>query len=134
MKIEIGYKHTYPFTISQEQVKSFAENSGDTNPLHIDEEFAKTTIFKKRIIPGFLAGSVFSKIFGTIFPGIGTIYLKQDMKFLKPMFPGVNYQSICEVISFDEQKKRIVVKTSIVDLENNVYIVGEAVLQNSNLE
>jgi 3-hydroxybutyryl-CoA dehydratase len=132
MKIENGYKFSYPFTLSQEQVLIFAGLTGDTNPLHSDENYAKTTIYGQRIIPGFLGGSVFSKVFGTIFPGEGTIYLKQDMKFLKPMFPGINYQAIFEIISNDPIKKRINVKTSIADTEDNIYITGEAILQNSN--
>lgn len=106
MKIEIGHKFNYPFNFSQEQVQIFADLTGDTNPLHSEEEFAKNTIYGRRIIPGFLGGSVFSKVFGTIYPGIGTIYLKQDMKFLKPMFPGVDYNSTYEILSFDETKKK----------------------------
>jgi len=57
------------FSYSQEQVNKFAEVTGDNNPLHLDEEYAATTMFKRPIMHGFLGGSVFSKIFGTLFPG-----------------------------------------------------------------
>lgn len=132
MKIKNGYKFSYPFSLSQEQILIFAELTGDTNPLHSDENYAKTTIFGQRIIPGFLGGSIFSKVFGSVFPGEGTIYLKQDMKFLKPMYPGINYIAQFEITSSDPVKKRINVLTCIADNDKNIYISGEAVLQNSN--
>jgi 3-hydroxybutyryl-CoA dehydratase len=130
MKVELGYILKYPFIISQEQVRVFAELTGDTNPLHLDEQYAKSSIYGQRIIPGFLGGSIFSKVFGAVFPGEGTIYLKQDMKFYKPMIPAVNYFAVFEVVLIDEVKKRITFKTSIVDEKNTSYIIGEAVLQN----
>lgn len=130
MKVELGYVFKYPFVISQEQVKVFAELTGDTNPLHLNENYAKNSIYGQRIIPGFLGASVFSKVFGAIFPGEGTIYLKQDMKFYKPMIPFINYYAVFEIIAIDEVKKRITFKTSIVDEEDVNYIIGEAVLQN----
>jgi acyl dehydratase len=134
MKIEIGYVYTHEFIITQEQVLVFAELTGDTNPLHISEEYAKKSIYGQRIIPGFLGGSIFSKVFGTIFPGEGTIYLKQDMKFYKAMIPVVTYFAVFEVTAVDELKKRVTVKTSIIDGSKNNYIIGEAILQNSTQE
>jgi 3-hydroxybutyryl-CoA dehydratase len=131
MKIETGYVYTHEFTITQEQVGIFANLTGDTNPLHISEEYAKKSIYGQRIIPGFLGGSIFSKVFGTIFPGEGTIYLKQDMKFYKAMIPEIKYFAMFEVIAVDELKKRITVKTSIIDDSKTNYIIGEAILQNS---
>lgn len=134
IKINIGHTFNFPFSFSQEQVSTFAALTGDTNPLHSNETFAKSTIYGRTILPGFLGGSIFSKVFGTIYPGTGTIYLKQDMKFLKPLYPNEPYVSVYEILSFDPIKKRIVVKTSIVDKENTICLIGEAILQNNNME
>ena len=65
------------------------------------KEYAKKTPFKTPIVHGFLAGSVFSKVFGTIYPGEGTIYLKQEMFFLKPMFTDQPYKAVFEIINTD---------------------------------
>jgi 3-hydroxybutyryl-CoA dehydratase len=114
-------------------VIKFAEASGDFNPIHLDEEFAKNSIFRKTIIHGFLGGSVFSKVFGTIFPGNGTIYLKQDLSFYKPMFTNQNYKATFEIIDSDVSKNRAVVKTIILDDLNEIVIKGEALIKHSSI-
>jgi len=125
------YKHDFSFT--QRDVEKFAEASGDFNPIHLDDKYAKKSIFKRRILHGFLGGSVFSKVFGTLFPGNGTIYLKQNMTFYKPMFSDVNYSAIFEVIQVMNDKKRALVKTEIQDEEGQVVISGEALIQHDSI-
>ena len=107
------YQLTYAFEFSQAEVASFAELSGDNNPIHIDEAYARETVFKRPIVHGFLVGSVFSRIFGTQYPGIGTIYLSQSMKFLAPVFAGKRYQAKITVKEVNLQKNRAVVSTEI---------------------
>lgn len=131
--IKAGSKFKYEFVFNQNDVINFANASGDDNPIHLDDHYAKTTIFKKRIIHGFLGGSVFSKVFGTIFPGKGTIYLKQDMCFYKPMFVETKYVAkflVTEVIS---EKNRAIVKTEIFDLNDELIIGGEALIKHPNI-
>ena len=82
----IKQEFNYPFSFTQEQVLKFAESTGDNNPIHLDDEFAAKSIIEQKIVHGFLSGSVFSKIFGTIYPGVGTLYLKQSMVFISPMY------------------------------------------------
>ncbi|GAB4183417.1 MAG: MaoC family dehydratase [Thermoflexibacter sp.] len=106
-------KHTFSF--SQEQVNLFMQVSGDDNPLHWDEDFAAKTTFKKPIIHGFLGGSIFSKILGTIFPGAGSIYLSQEMKFLRPMFVDTVYEAIIIVKEIDTQKHKGILQTQVID-------------------
>lgn len=77
--IELGSVHSKEFSFSQDQVDAFAKITGEDNPIHINDEYAKQSIFKRRIMHGFLTGSIFSKVFGTLFPGEGTVYLKQNM-------------------------------------------------------
>jgi 3-hydroxybutyryl-CoA dehydratase len=71
--------------ITDEDVKAFAGLSGDVNPVHLDDEFASGTIFKKRIAHGFLTGALFSTVLGTKLPGPGCIYLSQGLKFRAPV-------------------------------------------------
>lgn len=132
-KITVGSIFEYEFSFTQEDVINFATASGDFNPIHLDEEYAKNSIFKTTIIHGFLGGSVFSKVFGTIFPGNGTIYLKQDLSFFKPMFTNKNYISKFKVVETDPTKNRAVVKTSILDENNEIVIKGEALIKHSSI-
>jgi 3-hydroxybutyryl-CoA dehydratase len=132
-RIYIGSVFEYSFSFNQSDVIKFAEASGDFNPIHLDDEFAKNSIFKKKIIHGFLGGSVFSKVFGTIFPGSGTIYLKQDLSFYKPMFTNQNYKASFEVINTDVLKNRAVIKTKILDDLNELVINGEALIKHPKI-
>ena len=118
------------FSFSQDEVEKFARLTGDTNPIHLDQEYAAKTFFKKRILHGFLGASVFSRIFGTLYPGEGTVYLKQELKFLAPMFVDTQYKAIVELIEVIAEKKRARLKTHITDKDNNVIISGEALVQN----
>lgn len=118
------------FSFLQEDVISFAKVSGDNNPIHLDEKYASETPFKKRIIHGFLGASVFSRIFGTLYPGEGTIYLKQDLTFLAPMFVEETYTAVVEIIEIFSVKARAKVKTQILNKEGKIVIDGEALIQN----
>ena len=132
-RIVVGYRFEYDFTFTQEDVIKFSDASGDNNPIHLDDEYAKNTIFKSTIIHGFLGGSVFSKVFGTIFPGNGTIYLKQNLIFLNPMFTLIEYRATFEVINIDTIKNRAEVKTIIIDNENQIIIEGEALIKHPSI-
>lgn len=128
-KIKVGDIYTHDFQFSQAEVEQFAEVTGDKNPLHIDADFASKTIFKQPIMHGFLGGSVFSKIFGTLFPGTGTVYMSQTMQFMRPMFAGVSYRCEVKVTEVNEGKHRGKLATCIIDAENGkVCVRGEAEL------
>ena len=90
--IKTGDKYRHEVTYTQEGVIAFAEITGDKNPIHLDPEFAAKTPFGRPIVHGFLSASVFSKVFGMLFPGQGTIYLSQEMSFRAPVFAGEKYQ------------------------------------------
>ena len=91
-KIEIGKVIEYKKTFTEDDVLDFAKISGDNNPIHLDKKYASESIFGQRVVHGILVTSMFSKIFGTIYPGIGGIYLSQFVKYLKPVF--INEQII----------------------------------------
>ena len=132
MKIQEGQVYEEEFSFSQEEVDQFAKVSGDDNPIHIDAEYAANTSFKKPIMHGFLAGSVFSRLIGTKFPGEGTVYLKQSMAFRRPMFVDVPYKAILTVTMANANRHIAQIETKIVGVEDGkAYLTGEAQVMNS---
>ena len=125
-KIEIGKVIEYKKTFTEDDVLDFAKISGDNNPIHLDKKYASESIFGQRVVHGILVTSMFSKIFGTIYPGIGGIYLSQFVKYLKPVF--INEQVIAKVtlINFDYDKKRGTSKTECFKDNKVIVITGEA--------
>ena len=111
--INASFDHIFRF--SQEQVIQFAELTGDNNPLHLDTDYAATTSFKRPIIHGMLGATVFTKVLGTQFPGHGSIYLKQTLEFLRPMFVDNDYRAVFTIKTIDPVKHIAEISTEIVD-------------------
>ena len=130
-KIKVGDTFMEKVRFTQENVNKFAEISGDNNPIHINAEYAAKTIFGKPIVHGFLAGAIFSKVFGTQWPGEGTIYLFQDMAFNAPVFVEKDYKAKFEVLEINEKKHRGVIKCSLEDTEGKEAITGQAKLMHA---
>jgi len=129
LKVNQTYTHDFKFT--QEEVNRFADVTGDKNPVHIDAEFAAKTMFKKPIMHGMLGAALFSKVFGVLFPGEGTIYLKQSLSFLKPMYVEIEYEAFFTVKEILADKHRAVIETLIKDkTTGNVCTSGEATVMN----
>jgi 3-hydroxybutyryl-CoA dehydratase len=128
--MEINQVFTHEFQFSQEEVNRFAEVTGDKNPVHIDPAYAAKSIFRKPVMHGMLGAALFSKVFGMMFPGEGTIYLKQTLNFLKPMFVDTKYQAIFTVKELIKDKNRAVVETLIKNPEGFVCTSGEAIILN----
>jgi acyl dehydratase len=129
--LELGqvYKETFSFT--QEDVNRFAELTGDTNPIHIDPSYAANTIFKKPIMHGILGASVLSKVLGTQFPGEGTVYLKQEMNFKRPMYVDHTYEAVMTVKELNKDKHIAIIETKIVEKESGkVNLIGDAQIMN----
>lgn len=127
----LNYERVYKFRFSKNDVEKFAEITGDVNPIHLDEEYAKTTFFKSPIVHGFFVGSVFSRIFGTDYPGIGTIYLNQSMKFKAPVFMDQTYYAQIVVNQIDEDKGNVKLATTVSDESGRKVLIGEATLKHS---
>lgn len=128
--MELGQTFELEFQFSQDQVDQFALVTGDDNPLHLDAQYAAGTLFKRPIMHGFLSASVFSRIFGTMFPGQGTIYLSQTLHFLKPMFVDTAYRALVEVVEVDVEKHLAKIQTEIKGPDKKTTISGEALLLN----
>lgn len=109
-ELEVGQSAEYVKSISADDIKLFAIISGDTNPLHLDEEYAKTTRFGRCIAHGSICAIIVSAAVATKLPGPGTIYAGQEMKFKKPVFPGDTLTARLELL----EKKR---KGNIVLIE-----------------
>jgi acyl dehydratase len=125
--LQIGDTYSEVFSYSQKDVIVFSELSGDKNPIHLDADYAATTMFKKPIIHGILGASVLSKILGMYFPGEGSIYLKQDIDFKRPMYVDTTYEALLRVVDINKDKHTAVIETKIVDKESGkVNVLGNA--------
>ncbi|UOG60342.1 MaoC family dehydratase [Leptospira noguchii] len=109
-EIEIGEKASFTKTITETDIYLFAGISGDFNPLHVNEEYAKTTIFGTRIAHGGLAASLLAPVLGMKLPGLGTVALETVTKFRKPVYPGDTVTCAVEVKNKIEKMKMIQMK------------------------
>jgi len=126
-EIKIGDKASVTKTITDEMVRAFAEISGDDNPVHLDDEFAKTSIFKERVAHGILVTGLISSVLGCKLPGYGSIYISQSVEFLRPVKIGDTITATVEAIEKDEVKKRVKFSTVCTNQLGKAVIKGEAV-------
>ena len=131
MKPEIGQTATIEKTLDKPTVEAFASVSEDYNPIHLDEDFAKTTQFERPIIHGMLASSLISGLLASKVPGAGSIYLGQSLKFLRPIFVGETVTAKVEVISVREDKPIAVISTQVLNANGEVAVDGEATVMYS---
>ena len=123
--IEVGQKVKFFKTFRQEDVEKFSEISGDNNPVHLDVNYASKTIFKKRVVHGFLTASLISAAIGTKLPGPGSIYLNQSLKFLAPVFPDEEVIVELTIKNINLEKRRVIIDTTCI-CNNKEVLVGEA--------
>lgn len=125
MKFVVGQSYKKKINITENIIESFSKVTGDYNPVHLDEDYAKKTIFKRRIAHGFLIGSFISATLGNYFPGAGTIYLSQSMKFLKPVYINDEIMVQLEILEI-YNVRRAVIKTDCLNLDNQLILDGMA--------
>jgi len=126
--MHIGDQKFYDRVISKEDVHKFGELTWDMNDAHFNESYASTTIFKKPIVHGMLVGSLFSKIFGMEYPGVGTIYCSQSLKFLKPVYPDTLLHVVVTVKEIIIEKNRVIFTTEVFNDKDECLLTGEAML------
>lgn len=126
-QIKIGMSASYSQIITDTDIKSFADISGDHNPIHLDEEYALKSRYKKRIAHGLISGSFFSALFGTKLPGPGCVYVQQNFSFKKPVYLGDTVTATAKVTSIDIDKRRVFFDT-MCKVKNKVVISGMAEL------
>lgn len=132
--LKVGDKASTSKTITDADVVTFAELTGDTNPVHLDEEFAKESIFGQRVAHGVLGVGLISAVIGTDLPGINSIYLGQDLKFVAPVFIGDTLTAEVEIIKLRDDKKIITLKTIVRNQKGENTIEGEAVIKKVELK
>jgi 3-hydroxybutyryl-CoA dehydratase len=125
-EINIGDKASMTKTVSEHDIYTFAGVSGDFNPVHIDAEFAKTTMFKERIAHGMLSAGFISAVLGTSLPGRNTIYLGQELAFKAPVKIGDTVTATVEAIEKIPEKSRIIFRTTVTNQDGTIVIDGKA--------
>lgn len=113
-------------TVTEDDIQCFIEITGDVNPLHIDEQFAKRTFFKKRVVHGMLTASLFSTLVGMYLPGIGAIYRSQTLEFLKPVYVGDTVTASFEITKIDPEEEIIEIDAFIQNQEGATVVKGKA--------
>jgi 3-hydroxybutyryl-CoA dehydratase len=105
--LAVGMTVSTETTVTEQNVIDFARVSGDYNPLHMDEEYAKTTQFKGRIAHGALTASYVSAILGNDLPGPGAVFMELNLKFIRPVRIGDTVTASCEVLEMIERGYRV---------------------------
>lgn len=124
----VGQSFSTRRKISAEMVDSFANLTGDRNPVHTDEEFAVNSRFGRRIAHGMLSVGIISAILGNEFPGPGSIYMKQEVRFLKPIFLEEEVIITVEILEINVEKRRLSVRTTVEKNNGERAVDGEALL------
>jgi len=126
-EISEGMTAVFSKTVTEADIVLFAGISGDTNPVHLDEDYAKTTMFKGRIAHGMLSASFVSTVFGTKLPGPGCIYLSQSLKFKAPVRIGDTVLARVTAKQVDHNKGRVTFDTT-AHVGETLVMDGEAQL------
>lgn len=124
--LKLGMSASVSKTITDADIMLYAGISLDINPVHLNEEYAKNTIFKGKVAHGMMTAGLISAVLGTKLPGEGSIYLSQNIKFTAPVKVGDTITAICEIISLDEFKKIVTLKTTCYNQEKITVLDGEA--------
>lgn len=132
MFIRVGQTASLSKAFSALDVEAFAKLSLDTNDLHLDDNYAQTTIFHQRIVHGFLAGSLISAVIGTLLPGKGAIYLHQDMDFKRPVYIDEKITAIVTIVEANTEKGIYTLMTECFNDEHELKIMGKAIIKYIN--
>ena len=127
-QMEVGDSDQFSKTVTDSDIYLFAGVSGDVNPAHINEEYAKGTFFKTRIAHGILSAGFISAVIGTRLPGPGSVYMQQTLTFLAPVHIGDTITATATVIEKMEEKKRIRLKTICTNQDGVTTLEGEALV------
>ncbi len=127
-EIQLGQQASLRRTITETDIVLFAGLSGDLNPVHIDEISARESRFGRRIAHGILVSGLISAVIGTRLPGPGSIYLKQNLAFRKPVFINDTITATAVVTAIREDKPIITLTTTVTNQDGEVCIEGEAVV------
>jgi len=125
-EISIGQQESFIIKITESMVEKFSNLSGDLNPLHMDNQFAESSSFKKRIVHGMLLASFFSQLIGMKLPGKNALYFSQTLNFRSPCYIDDEIEVVGEVIEKSDSTQIITVSTSIFNKSKTCLIDGIA--------
>ena len=125
--LKVGTTDEFSKTISESDIQTFADVSGDKNPVHLNPEYAKATVFKGCIAHGILTASFVSTVIGTRMPGPGCIYVAQNLKFKAPVRAGDTVKAVCTVTELNEKRKFAEIKTQCF-VGNRLVVDGNATI------
>jgi acyl dehydratase len=128
MDLKIGDSFSIERRVTDELVRAFAEISGDHNPLHLDDEFAKTTRFGKRIAHGMLSGAFISAVLGYEFKERRIVYLSQTLRFTAPVFINDTVTATATITHIREDKPIVTLNTVCTNQDGEILVNGEAVV------
>lgn len=126
MKFKVGDSASYSQTIGEAQIAQFVGAVGDTNPLHVDAEFARKSRFGQRVAQGILVAGLISTAIGTRLPGVGAVYLGQNLRFVKPTFIGDTITATITVTAIRPDKPILTLETVCTNQRGEQVITGEA--------
>ena len=126
--LEVGMRASMVRTVSDEDLVRFSEVTGDTNPVHLDEEWAQASRFKGRIAHGMLTAGYVSAVLGKELPGPGAVYMEQTLRFTEPVRIGDTVTAEVEVIHIDTDRRRVRLQTTCTNQEGTPVLVGEALV------
>lgn len=126
--LTVGQRATFVKTITRADIEAFAVVTGDRNPLHLDDAFARRSRFGRPIAHGALVAGVISAALGMVLPGPGAIYLSQTLKFLRPVFPGDTVTATVEVTAYRADKGIVTLRTTCANQSGDPVVDGEAML------
>lgn len=127
-EIQIGDQAYFEKTISESDIYMYAGITGDLNPVHINRQVAEKSFFKKRIAHGMLSAGLISAVLGMQLPGPGTIYLEQELKFMKPVYIGDTIKAIVVVKEKLVEKNIVILETVCINQNNENVLKGRAVV------
>ena len=128
MALEVGDTASLSKTITDADILAFADVTGDHNPVHLDDDFAQTTRFGRRIAHGMLGASLISAVLANQLPGEGTVYLSQSLQFVAPVYPGDTVTARVTVTRIREGKPIVTLETVCFNQRDEPLIKGEAVV------
>src|ERR1044071_8585666 len=126
MKFNVGDSAEITKKIEQADIEAFADVTGDRNPVHLDETFAQSTRFGRRIAHGMLSASLISSVLANKLPGEGSVYLGQTLKFVAPVFPGDEVTARVTIKEIREDKPIVKLETICINQRDEIVICGEA--------
>jgi 3-hydroxybutyryl-CoA dehydratase len=126
--LKAGDSASRSMTITDDTIRAFADVTTDTNPLHLDDEYAAGTRFGKRIAHGMISAGLISATIANDLPGPGTVYLNQTLKFKLPVFPGDTVTATIEILTVREDKPIVILSTVCTNQDDAVVLEGEAVV------